>query len=282
MIHYFDDEDNSVHFEKIKKQRRAISDKRSHTALNLRKHEEYKPKFSDEGLNILADRGIISSIVAELRSGKEAVVYYAVNPAGQPVAVKLYKELRVRSFKKEGIYTTGRFIGSQRLEKAIAQRSETGIDAQQTLWIQEEYRQLRALAEAGVRVPRPYGTAGRAIAMEFIGKPEGDPAPRLADIRLSGREAENAYYQAVNNLLKIVAAGKIHGDYSCYNILWQHGEAIVIDFPQTVEIYHNHNAKELLRRDAESLCRSFERHGVRPDPDALYRKAVAHARARDW
>lgn len=41
------------------------------------------------------------------------------------------------------MYTTGRFIGSQRMEKAIAQRSETGIDAQ-ALWISEEFRQLVA------------------------------------------------------------------------------------------------------------------------------------------
>lgn len=281
LLHSEDEE--TIHFQKLSsKKRNKLHDKRSHLALYEQPEITVASKFTDDGLQTLADKGIISQIVLELRSGKEAVVYYATDRNGNPVAVKLYKDLRVRSFKKEGIYTTGRFIGSQRMEKAIAQRSETGIDAQQVLWISEEFRQLSALAEAGVRVPKPLGMAGRAIAMEFIGEPDGTPAPRLADLRLSRRETEDAFRQATENLFRIVAAGRVHGDYSGYNILWYQGEAIVIDLPQVVEIFHNHNARELLLRDVHSLCASFERHGLRPDADKLFRDVLGYARSRDW
>ncbi len=276
-------EAETVRFQKISsKKHNNLHDKRSHRALCEKPEAAAESKFSDDGLQTLADKGIISRVVMEVRSGKEAVVYYASDSNGNPVAVKLYKDLRVRSFKKEGVYTTGRFIGSQRMEKAIAQRSETGIDAQQALWISEEFRQLAALAEAGVRVPKPLGIAGRAIAMEFIGNKDGTPAPRLADVRLPRREAEDAFRQAVENLCRITAAGRVHGDYSGYNILWHRGHAVVIDLPQVVEIYHNHNAHDLLLRDVLSLCASFERHGLRPDADKLFRDVIGYARSRDW
>lgn len=279
----YSEDEETVRFQKLtQKKHSKFHDKRSHRALYEQPDIAVASKFTDDGLQTLADKGIISQIVLELRSGKEAVVYYATDRSNNPVAIKLYKDLRVRSFKKEGIYTTGRFIGSQRMEKAIAQRSDTGIDAQQMLWISEEFRQLSALAEAGVRVPKPLGMAGRAIAMEFIGDSDGTPAPRLADLRLSRPEAEDAFGQSAENLFRIVAAGRVHGDYSGYNILWHDSKAVVIDLPQVVEIFHNHNARELLLRDVHSLCASFERHGLRPDAEQLFRNALRYAPSRDW
>jgi serine/threonine-protein kinase RIO1 len=46
---------------------------------------------------------------------------------------------------------------------------------------------------------------------------------------------------------------------------------VVIDLPQVVEMEHNADAQALLRRDVESLCSSFERFGIRPDPRRVLR-----------
>jgi len=54
----------------------------------------------------------------------------------------------------------------------------------------------------------------------------------------------------------------VHGDLSAYNILWWQGEAIIIDFPQSVDLYKNPNAPRLLARDLQNLVRYFSKQGV--------------------
>jgi RIO kinase 1 len=118
------------------------------------------------------------------------------------------------------------------------------------------------------------GQAGRVIVMQFIGDESG-PAPRLSDIRLGREEALDAFEQSVRNLGLILGSGRVHGDYSAYNILWWRRRAVVIDFPQVVELAANHSAGQLLHRDAESLCHTFARFGI----DAAPREVLLRARA---
>ena len=231
--------------------------------------------FKDPGLEELHERGVVDELLRQLKSGKEATVYMGRGPRGL-VAIKIYTDLSMRSFKNEGIYREGRHIGDARLQRAIDQRSRIGMSAQQMLWIEEEHRQLRALHAAGVPVPRPLGQSGRVIAMEFIGDENG-PAPRISDIRLERREALDAFEQSITNLGLILRSGRVHGDYSAYNILWWHGRAVVIDLPQVVELDANHNAQALLRRDAESLCHTFGRFGIDADPGRVLLRVRAVA-----
>ncbi len=225
------------------------------------------PVFKDPGLQELHERGHLDELLLQLKSGKEATVYMGRGPRGL-VAVKVYTDLLMRSFKNEAIYRQGRHIGDQRMQKAIDQRSRIGLSAQQLLWIEEEHRQLCALHAAGVPVPEPIGQSGRAIVMEFIGDETG-PAPRLSDIRLATEDAIEAFDQSIRNLGLILRTGRVHGDYSGYNILWWKRRAIVIDLPQVVEIGSNPNASELLWRDVGALCGSFSRFGIDADPDFI-------------
>jgi RIO kinase 1 len=226
--------------------------------------------FDDSGLQRLFEQGLITELLGELKSGKEATVYLARGPQGL-VAAKLYRDAAVRSFKNDQLYRDGRFIGDARIKKAIEQRSKTGMSAQQALWIMHEYLQLWALHDAGIPAPKPLvgpgaddcAKAGRVVLMEFIGDDEG-AAPRLSDVRLSPPEAENAFKQSVTLLTQLLELGKIHGDFSAYNLLWWQGRVIVIDVPQTVEVAENPNAAALLERDVVSLCRSLK--SVQADP----------------
>jgi RIO kinase 1 len=188
------------------------------------------------------------------------------------VAVKVYTDLRVRSFKRDQAYRAGRFLGDSRIEKAIEQRSRKGLEAQQALWVQEEFRQMNYLHQHSVNVPKGIAVNGTSLVMEFIGDENGTPAPRISDLKMDKEEALDAFRQSVQNLRRIVGAGRVHGDYSTYNILWHGGRAVVIDFPQVMELRNSPNARAFLARDVHALCQSFTKLGVKSDEAQVLRE----------
>ena len=221
-------------------------------------------KFENADLNELSKMGFLDELISGIKTGKEASVFLGKNSEGL-VAVKVYTDLRVRSFKRDMSYREGRFIGDSRIEKAIRQGSEQGLNAHQILWVQEEFKQMKHLYEHGVRVPKAVAVNGISLIMEFIGDENGNPAPRISDLKMEKEEAQEAFRQSVQNLKLIVRSGRVHGDYSTFNILWHNEKAIVIDFPQVMEFKHNPTANAFLERDARSLCKSFRKQGVIAD-----------------
>jgi RIO kinase 1 len=231
-------------------------------------------KFKNSDLNELSRMGFLDELLSGIKTGKEASVYLGKNSAGL-VAVKIYTDLRVRSFKRDAAYREGRFIGDNRIQKAIEQGSQAGLAAHQILWVQEEFRQMKHLHEYGVRVPKAVAVNGIALVMEFIGDENGNPAPRISDLKMEKDEAEAAFRQAVQNLKMIVKSGRVHGDYSTFNLLWHNEQAVVIDFPQVLEFKHNPNALAFLERDVRSLCKSFGKQGVKADEIKVLREVRA-------
>ncbi len=251
---------NFVKFKSNKRHR--LTGKQSVTQL-VSRAENADPtlKFANSDLNQLSKMGFLDELLSGIKTGKEASVFLGKNSSGF-VAVKMYTDLRVRSFKRDASYREGRFIGDSRIEKAIEQGSKAGLDARQILWVQEEFRQMQYLYEHGVTVPKAIAVNGIALVMEFIGDENGDPAARISDLKMEKDEAEEAFRQSVQNLKRIVRAGRVHGDYSTFNILWQSGRAVVIDFPQVMEFRNNPNANAFLERDVHSLCKSFMKQGI--------------------
>jgi RIO kinase 1 len=281
----FEDGDLEYHRE-IRHRKNRIKRRAHRSSKELYVEEKGKvsteSKFSLPDLQNLHLRGYVDEILSELKSGKEATVYLGENHLDGNrtlLAVKVYKDLEARSFKNDGIYRQGRGMGGERNERAVQQRSKFGREVQQKVWAIYEYTQLWQLHEAGIPVPRPLvgpgiqdiEAAGRVVLMEWIGTEEA-PAPRLSDVKLGPDEAHDAFQQSVTLLKRMVDLGKVHGDYSTYNLLyWQHN-VIVIDVPQMVEFETNKNAKELLERDVRSLCMSFKKLGVHADPSAVLRQ----------
>lgn len=262
-----DAEDVDVqNFVKFRSKKHKLTGKQSVTQLVSRAESPSDPhsKFNSPDLNELSKRGFLDELISGIKTGKEASVFLGRNPDGF-VAVKIYTDLRVRSFKRDQSYRQGRFIGDSRLEKAIEQGSEKGLDARQILWVQEEFRQMKHLDRHGVRVPRAVAVSGITLVMEFIGDDDGNPAPRISDLKMEKDAAEAAFRQAVRNLKLIVRAGRVHGDYSTFNILWHNEQAVVIDFPQVMEFENNPAAPAFLERDVRSLCKSFRKQGVNTD-----------------
>ena len=259
-----DEEDvETQNFVKFKSNKRKLTGKQSVTQLVSRRENYADPdaKFENADLNELSRMGFLDELITGIKTGKEASVYLGRNSTGL-VAVKMYTDLRVRSFKRDASYREGRYIGDARIQKAIEQGSQAGLNAHQILWVQEEFRQMQYLAEHGVKVPKAIAVNGIALVMEFIGDENGNPAPRISDLKMEKTEAEEAFRQSVRNLKLIVQSGRVHGDYSTFNILWHKETAVAIDFPQVLEFKHNPNAEAFLERDVRSLCKSFMKQGV--------------------
>lgn len=262
-------------FVKFKSKKRKLTGKPSVTQLvTPAENADPRSKFANADLNALSKLGFLDELLSVIKTGKEASVFLGRNPAGF-VAVKMYTDLRVRSFRHDEAYRAGRFIGDARIEKAIEQGSERGLDAHQILWVQEEFRQMKHLQQHGVNVPKAVAVNGIVLLMEFIGDGQGNPAPRISDLKMDQAEAEDAFRQALENLKLIVGSGRVHGDYSTFNILWHNGRAVVIDFPQVMELKHNPNARAFLDRDVHSLCQSFRKQGVQADEAKVSREVRA-------
>ncbi len=263
-------------FVKIRSKKHILKGRQSVTQLITRtgSHSDPNSKFENSDLNTLAKMGFLDELISAIKTGKEASVYLGKNSDGF-VAVKVYTDLRVRSFKRDAAYRAGRFIGDLRLEKAIEQGSQKGLDAHQILWVQEEFRQMEHLYGHGVNVPEAIAVNGISLIMEFIGDENGQPAARISDLKMETAEAEEAFRQSVQNLKGIVKSGRVHGDYSTFNILWHNEQAVVIDFPQVMEFRNNPNANAFLERDVHSLCKSFLKQGVRADEFRVLREVRA-------
>ncbi len=272
-----DEEDvETQSFVKFKSNKRKLTGKQSVTQLVSRRENYDDPdaKFENADLNELSRMGFLDELITGIKAGKEASVYLGRNSTGL-VAVKMYTDLQVRSFKRDASYREGRYIGDARIQKAIEQGSQAGLNAHQILWVQEEFRQMQYLAEHGVKVPKAIAVNGIALVMEFIGDENGNPAPRISDLKMEKGEADEAFRQSVQNLKRIVQSGRVHGDYSTFNILWHNGQAFVIDFPQVLEFKHNPNAHAFLERDVRSLCKSFMKQGVDVNEAKILREVQA-------
>jgi RIO kinase 1 len=270
------DELETENFIRFKSKKQKLTGKRSVSQLvkHVENYADPEARFENADLNELFQMDYLDELIAGIKTGKEASVYLGRNSRGL-VAVKVYTDLRVRSFKHDEAYRSGRRIGDARMEKAIDQGSQKGLDAHQILWVQEEFRQMQHLREYGVRVPQAIAVSGLALVMEFIGDEDGNPAPRISDLKMDREEAEAAFQQAVQNLRMIVKSGRVHGDYSTFNILWHEEEAVVIDFPQVMELKHNPNAYAFLKRDIHSLCKSFGKQGIHVDEIKVFREVRA-------
>ncbi|HAN56313.1 MAG TPA: serine protein kinase RIO, partial [Betaproteobacteria bacterium] len=63
----------------------------------------------------------------------------------------------------------------------------------------------------------------------------------------------------LNQVVRMLCAGIIHGDLSEYNILVGSDGPVIIDLPQAVDAAGNSNASAMLERDVANLASYFSR-----------------------
>ena len=211
-------------------------------------------------LQPLLEEGLIDSVVRQLMSGKEAMVY-VVRCGDETRCAKIYKEANNRSFRQAVDYTENRKVKNSRQARAMAKGSKFGRQAQEAAWQSAEVDALYRLAAAGVRVPQPYNFCDGVLLMELVTDAHGDAAPRLNDVAFTPEQALQHHATLVAEVVRMLCAGVVHGDLSEFNILLAHADGedfpVIIDLPQAVDAAGNNHAQRMLLRDVANLRNFF-------------------------
>jgi len=213
-------------------------------------------------LQSLIEEGLIDTVVRQLMSGKEAMVF-VVRSGEQTLCAKIYKEANNRSFRQAVDYTENRKVKNSRSARAMAKGSKFGRQEQEAAWQSAEVDALYRLAAAGVRVPQPYNFHDGVLLMELVTDAEGDAAPRLNDVAFTQEQALQHHATLIAEVVRMLCAGVVHGDLSEFNILLAHtpgvdgadgvDEPVIIDLPQAVDAAGNNHAQRMLLRDVANL-----------------------------
>jgi RIO kinase 1 len=210
----------------------------------------------------LVEEGLIDTVVRQLMSGKEAMVF-VVRTGDETRCAKIYKEATHRSFRQAVDYTENRKVKNSRSARAMAKGSRFGRQEQEAAWQSAEVDALYRLAAAGVRVPQPYNFHDGVLLMELVTDAHGDAAPRLNDVAFTRGQALQHHATLIAEVVRMLCAGVVHGDLSEFNILLGHtpgvdgadgvDEPVIIDLPQAVDAAGNNHAQRMLLRDVNNL-----------------------------
>ena len=209
-------------------------------------------------LQPLIEEGLIDSVLRQLMSGKEAMVF-VVRCGDDTRCAKIYKEATQRSFRQAVDYTENRRVKNSRSARAMAKGSRFGRQQQEAAWQSAEVDALYRLADAGVRVPKPYNFHEGVLLMELVCDAQGDAAPRLNDVALTREQALAHHATLLGEVVRMLCAGIVHGDLSEFNILLAADGPVIIDLPQAVDAAGNNHAQRMLLRDVNNLRDFFGR-----------------------
>ncbi len=209
-------------------------------------------------LQSLIAEGLVDSVVRQLMSGKEAMVF-VVRCGDETRCAKVYKEATHRSFRQAVDYTENRKVKNTRQARAMAKGTRFGREAQEAAWQSAEVDALYRLAAAGVRVPRPLNFHDGVLLMELVTGADGSAAPRLNDVAFTPEQARAHHATLLREVVRMLCAGVVHGDLSEFNILLAADGPVIIDLPQAIDAAGNNHAQRMLLRDVENLRHFFGR-----------------------
>lgn len=204
----------------------------------------------------LIEVGLVDEVLRPLMSGKEADVF-VVRCGTELRCAKVYKDALKRSFKKAVLYREGRKVRNSRRARAMDRSSRFGRQEQEDSWQTAEVEALYRLADAGVRVPTPYCCVDGVLLMELVTDADGAVAPRLAEVSLSAAEAIDGLQIMLDNIVRMLCAGLVHGDLSEFNVLVDEQGPVIIDLPQAVDAAANNQAGWMLVRDVNAITHYY-------------------------
>jgi RIO kinase 1 len=203
-------------------------------------------------LQPLIDDGVIDEVLRSLKSGKEATVYL-VRSGTDTRCAKVYRDMAQRSFQNRAQYQEGRKVRGSRQARAMSKSTRFGRKEQEAAWKNAEVDALYKLVAAGVRVPKPYGYFNDTLIMELVTDAEGHPAPRLGEVDLSPDTAREYHRFLIQQIVRMLSIGLIHGDLSEFNVLVGLDGPVIIDLPQAVNAAGNNGALAMLERDVNNI-----------------------------
>jgi hypothetical protein len=98
-------------------------------------------------LQALVEEGLIDTVVRQLMSGKEAMVF-VVRCGEETRCAKIYKEATHRSFRQAVDYTENRKVKNSRSARAMAKGSKFGRQEQESAWQSAEVDALEVTLNA--------------------------------------------------------------------------------------------------------------------------------------
>src|SRR5579863_1961441 len=205
-----------------------------------------------KGLQPLIDDGVIDEVIRSLKSGKEATVY-VVRSGMHLRCAKVYRDMAQRSFQRRAQYQEGRKVRGSRETRAMSRSTRFGRREQEHEWKNAEVDALYRLVAADVRVPRPFGYFNDVLIMELVRDAAGDPAPRLGEVELTAEVAREYHGFLMQQIVRMLSLGLIHGDLSEFNILLAPEGPVIIDLPQVVNASGNNAAFAMLERDVNNI-----------------------------
>jgi RIO kinase 1 len=205
-----------------------------------------------KGLQPLIDDGVIDEVIQPLKSGKEATVY-VVRAGTELRCAKVYRDMAQRSFQRRAQYQEGRKVRGSRETRAMSRNTRFGRREQEHEWKNAEVDALYRLAAAGVRVPKPFGYFNDVLVMELVTDASGNPAPRLGEVDLPPDTAREYHGFLIQQIVRMLSLGLIHGDLSEFNVLVAPEGPVIIDLPQVVNAPGNNGALAMLERDTNNI-----------------------------
>ncbi|TBR25268.1 MAG: serine protein kinase RIO [Candidatus Nitrosotenuis sp.] len=237
-------DDNLDKFEKIFAKKRKVLD----DGFDRNKVEnQVLDKSTMFTLYDMINAKVISYVNGIVKAGKESVLFWAVDPHGKDVALKVYLVSTV-SFKKRAAY----IVGDPRFT-----RLKSGTRNMVYLWAKKEYRNLRQCARHNIPVPKAIYVSNNVLAMEFVGK-DGIPSPTLHETEIT----ESDYTQVIDIMTKLYKDARlVHGDFSEYNVLKTDSGLVLFDLGSAVDLAHP-NAQNFLERDIKNMTYFFAKRGL--------------------
>ena len=239
---------------------------------------------------VITALGAVESDLGVLKTGKEADVHLVrrwlpADDGGPPVSDTLFAAKRYRShehkmFHRDSAYVDGRRVRRSREMRAMKNKTHFGREVLSAQWAGAEFDALGKLWAMGLPVPYPVQFDGIEMLMEFIGTPDGQAAPRLAQTRPGPGLLTDLFEQLRETMLELALHGWAHGDLSPYNVLLHQERLVLIDWPQIVDIIGNPHGPEFLERDARNMSDWFTRRGLEVDPGELFGDLMAAATSR--
>ena len=189
----------------------------------------------------------IAYVNGVVRAGKESVVFWAVSPDNNDIALKVYL-VTTSSFKKRATY----ILGDPRFS-----RIKKGTRNLVYLWAKKEHQNLTRCVRNSIPVVKPITVKNNVLALEFVGK-DGIPAKTLVESEVNGDDYKSAI-RLIKQLYK--KARLVHGDFSEYNIFKTENGLVLFDLGSAVDLEHP-KAYEFLKRDIENISNFFVRRGL--------------------
>jgi RIO kinase 1 len=216
----------------------------------LQTMEEVFDRLTLQAIHKLFNRGIIKEIEGVVNAGKEARIYWGLDPEGRELAIKIY-------YTKTADFRRGMLkymVGDPRFKKI--RRNPRSIVY---TWAQKEFKNLQLVTRAGVNSPEPIDIYRNVLVMTFIGE-DGIPAPLLKEVEL---QDPLEFYKTLLDETRIMYldAGLVHGDLSEYNIMVWKNKPVIFDISQAMLTVHP-LSEELIERDIRNINSYFARLGI--------------------